>query len=378
MGTQRASAVREAEGRRLVERRRPVRLGGALLGLLSLPGWTLAAPDRPVALVLLVGTLYTVACLAAIPLTGERWPALRPPVCAGLLAAGWAILVWLGPQNPWVLLYALVVIAAMLPLLWILTLTGATMLGLVVWGAATGDALGRVPDLIMIASVTAVVGLLASLVEANAELRRAREQVAELATARERERVARDLHDILGHSLTTVAVKAGLARRVLDKGGEPEVASAQIGEVEELARRALDDVRATVDGYREVRLSVELSNAAEALRAAGVDADLPRAVDDLDPALRSTFGYVLREAVTNVVRHAHADRVRVRLGKDHIEITDDGDGHPGGGRFGNGLSGLTERMRAVDGRLSTGPGLLDGDREGFTVYAYGGRVGESR
>lgn len=362
---------------RTEERHLLVRLGGALLGVLALPGWTLAAPDRPIALVLPVGALYTVACLVAIPSVMERRPALRLPVCAGLLAAGWVILVWLGPQNPWVLLYALVVIAAMLPLFWVLALTGVTMLGLLVWGAATGDAFARVPDLIMIASVTAVVGLLASLVETNAELSRAREQVAELATARERERVARDLHDILGHSLTTVAVKAGLARRVLDKGGDPEMASTQIGEVEELARRALDDVRATIDDYREVRLSVELSNAAEALRSVGVDADLPRAVDDLDPALRSAFGYVLRETVTNVVRHAHADRVRVRLGRDHIEITDDGDGHPEG-RFGNGLSGLSERMRAVDGRLSTGPGLLDGDREGFTVYAYGGRAGKSR
>lgn len=178
---------------RTEERHLSVRLGGALLGLLSLPGWVLASPDRPVALVLLVGALYTAACLAAVPLAGERWPALRPPVCAGLLAAGWVILFWLGPQNPWVLLYALVVIAALLPLFWILALTGATMLGLLVWGVAGGDALGRVPD----------------------------------------------LHDILGHSLTTVAVKAGLARRVLD------------------------DVRATVDDYREVRLSVELSNAAE-------------------------------------------------------------------------------------------------------------------
>ncbi|SIO84481.1 sensor histidine kinase [Nocardiopsis sp. JB363] len=360
------------------ERHLPVQLGGALLGLLSLPGWVLTAPDRPVALVLLVGVLYTAGCVAAIPLAGDRWPVLRLPVCVGLLAAGWAILAWIGPQNPWVLLYALVVIAALLPLFWILTLTGATMLGLLVWSVATGEVLTRVPDLLMIASVTAVVGLLVSLMEANVELRRARGQVAELATARERERVARDLHDILGHSLTTVAVKAGLARRVLDKGGDPDSASEQIGEVEELSRRALDDVRATVDGYREVRLSVELANAAEALRSAGVDADLPRAIDDLDPALRSPFGYVLREAVTNVVRHAHADRVRVRLGADHIEITDDGNGHPEG-RFGNGLSGLTERMRAVDGRLRTGTGLLGGDRAGFTVYAYGdGHAGESR
>ena len=356
----------------MAERRWTFLLGGTLLGLFSLPGWVLAAPEHPTALILTVGALYAAGSVAAVFLAGERPLKHRLPACLVLLAAGWTVLLWLGQQNAWVLLYALVVVAALLPLAWSLGLTTISVVALLTWGTVTGDLSARIPDLLMIASITAVVGLLVSLTEANAELRRARGRIAELATLRERERFARDLHDILGHSLTTIAVKAGLARRLLDKGQDPDQASAQVGEIEELSRHALGDVRATVEGYRRVHLSGELANAVEALRSAGVDADLPQAVEDLDPRLRSVFGYVLREAVTNVVRHSDADRVRVRLGVDRIEITDDGRGGPEG-RFGNGLAGLEERMRAVGGELRTGPGLLGGAREGFTVYAHGGR-----
>lgn len=357
----------------MVERRRTFLLGGAFLGLCTLPGWALAAPDHPAALVVTAGALYAAACVATVPLVGERSLPWRVITCVGLLAIGWALLFWLGPNNTWILLYALVVVAALLPLAWSLALTTVAMFALLVWGSLTGELLARIPDLLMVASITAVVGLLVCLTEANAELRRARGRIAELVTLRERERFARDLHDILGHSLTTIAVKAGLARRILDKGGDQDQASAQVGEIEELSRHALGDVRATVEGYRRARLSEELANAVEALRSAGVDAELPQAVDDLEPRLRSAFGYVLREAITNVVRHSDADRVRVRLGRDRIEITDDGRGSPQG-RFGNGLAGLEERMRAVGGGLRTGPGLLGGEREGFTVYAYGGRA----
>ena len=105
----------------------------------------------------------------------------------------------------------------------------------------------------------------------NIELRRTREQLAVAAVAAERERIGRDLHDILGHSLTAIAVKAGLARRLVER--DPQAAAIEIGDVERLARDALKDVRATASGYREVTLAAELAVAGAVLRAAGITAD---------------------------------------------------------------------------------------------------------
>jgi two-component system sensor histidine kinase DesK len=185
-------------------------------------------------------------------------------------------------------------------------------------------------------------------------LRAANAEIATLAVTAERERLARDLHDILGHSLTTITVKAGLARRVLESANDTERAITEIHEVEGLARSALSDVRATVSEYREVSLSAELVGAQAALRAAEIDADLPHAVDNVRPDLQQPFGYVLREAVTNVLRHSAAKHVKVRFGKTWVEIEDDGVGAPAGA-CGNGLRGLAERLAEIGGTLRTEP-----------------------
>ena len=190
------------------------------------------------------------------------------------------------------------------------------------------------------------------LIRANHELAAARNEVAVLAAERERARIARDMHDLLGHSLTTVTVKAALASRLVDS--DPNRARDEMQDVERLAREALADVRATVTGFRDVRLSTELISARQVLEAAGIEAELPGVVDNVEGDLAGLFGWVLREGVTNVVRHSRAGRVTVVVEPRAIEIVDDGQAS-GDGVVGNGLSGIAERTASVGGRMLAGP-----------------------
>jgi two-component system sensor histidine kinase DesK len=192
------------------------------------------------------------------------------------------------------------------------------------------------------------------IVQANIALAAARAEVARLAAENERSRIARDLHDLLGHSLTTITVKAGLARRLAEHG-DADRAFAEISEVEKLARRTLGDVRAAVSAHRDVTLTGELATAREVLRAAGIIGELPASVAETEPALSELFGWVIREAITNVVRHSRANHVRISLGPRFVEVFDDGRGGVLGA--GNGLRGLRERVEAFGGSLTVSSGF---------------------
>jgi two-component system sensor histidine kinase DesK len=203
-------------------------------------------------------------------------------------------------------------------------------------------------------------------IQRSIELNAARKDMAELAVQEERGRFARDLHDILGHSLTVITVKAELAGKLIE--ANPARAAAEVADVESLARAALADVRAAVAGYRELSLAGELVSARSALQAAEIKADLPTTVDEVPEANRELFAWVVREGVTNVVRHSGAKRCTIRISSAQIEVLDDGKGPtPGGGASGHGLVGLRERADQAGAGLQVGQAPGGGFRLAMTV-----------
>ncbi|MBM7368284.1 sensor histidine kinase [Gordonia hydrophobica] len=196
--------------------------------------------------------------------------------------------------------------------------------------------------------------------ERDQAAQRQRDLNAQLAVVAERERVARDVHDILGHSLTVITVKSELAGRLVDL--DPERAKTEIAELNALAREALAEVRSTVGSLQTPELPSVVASAASALRAAGIEAHLPDPDEDVG-ANATLFAWVLREAVTNVVRHSGATRCDVTLTPDRIAVVDDGHGSPLL-TYGNGLRGLAERVGACGGRLA-----VESDARGTTVTA---------
>ncbi|MBB4685806.1 sensor histidine kinase [Amycolatopsis jiangsuensis] len=207
-----------------------------------------------------------------------------------------------------------------------------------------------------------MISVFAEAIRANRELVRARAELVRLAADAERARISRDLHDLLGHSLTAITVKSNLARRLAIKGAGRAVD--EITEVEQLSRQALADVRAAVSGYREVTLAGELARGRELLRAAGITADLPTYADGGCPEL---FGWVIREGLTNVVRHARATSCTVLLSATSVEVRDDGVGGSAGS--GSGLSGLRDRVAEAGGTMEAGPVRPRGWRLLVTVEA---------
>ena len=171
-----------------------------------------------------------------------------------------------------------------------------------------------------------------------------------LALVAERERVARDVHDVLGHSLTALSIKAELASKLIEV--DPARAKAELESIQETARRALAEVRATVGGLRAANLEAELAAAPLVLADAGIKTRVVGTVADTDPRHRTLLAWVLRESVTNVVRHANASTVAVELRPTGLVVTDDGAGFEAtGGREGNGLRGMRERVSAAGGTL---------------------------
>ncbi|MBV9313627.1 MAG: sensor histidine kinase [Pseudonocardia sp.] len=332
-------------------------MGASLFLVWLAPATALALHDgRSAALVLTFTVLYGGAFLVAWWL-GVGW---RPPgrivLIAALYALGVGYVLTTG-DSPAELGYAVGTSVLLMPMRWsrIVGLSCVVAVGAVTWTLTRTIDWASCLELALVTMLTLNINRMARLV---GRLHAAQAEIRTLAVADERARLARDLHDILGHSLTTITVKTSLSRRLLEKGAPAERVLEEIRDTEELSRRALADIRATVSAQRQMSLAGELASAGAALRAAGIEADLPHAVDDVAAGLEVPLAYVLREGVTNVVRHSGARRCTVRLGPRWLEIRDDGSGArverstPGPG---NGLTGLAERLAAVHGTVESGP-----------------------
>ena len=293
--------------------------------------------------------------------SARRWP------IAALAALSLALTLGAGP--PWLVLFIFTSASAAgyLPLrpavLAIGTLVGlAAIAGLL--SAAPGALLAE--TLIRVATVGLAIASLTRAVLMGRELQAARADIARLAVAEERLRFARDLHDLLGHGLSLIALKTELAERLVPTA--PERATSEIRDAQTVARSALHEVREAVAGDSQPTLASELQGAADLLVTAGIAYQGPPALGPLPVAVDATLAWAVREGVTNVIRHApaHQCAIAVRRTADAIvlELTNDGSSAPGaaprsaaGARRapGSGLTGLRERVRALGGHCEAGP-----------------------
>ena len=201
--------------------------------------------------------------------------------------------------------------------------------------------------------VSASNAFIAKQKRADIKLRMAHEEIEQLAAVAERERIARDLHDVLGHTLSLIVLKAELAGRLIER--DPQRAAQEIADVEKTARTALSEVREAIGGYRSQGLPAEMELARTTLQAAGVTLSCESPLPHLHAAEETVLCLAVREAVTNIVRHAQATHCSMRFttsndGYHSLQITDDG-AHPKL-QEGNGLRGMRERVQSVGGRLS--------------------------
>jgi len=316
-------------------------------------------------------------------------PGARPVpwvALAGILALGIALFV-VGKEN---YLTVLAVAAAACgrfsatPRPAVIAAVASSAAGLVV-AVRTDAGFGNTVALIIVAPMAAFFAYSAGRrLDMVSALRRTRAELARAAVAEERLRIARDMHDLLGHSLSLITLKAQLAGRLIDT--DPPRAAHELAELETVARQSLSDVREAVAGFRQPDLAGELAAAQSLLDAAGISARI-RSVDagSLPQAVDAVLAWAVREGTTNVVRHSRATQVSIRVDKDPssatAEISDNGPAAPDDparlasaaapalttgpeGRAtlaksrvahpGTGLAGLAERVRGLGGELAAG------------------------
>lgn len=307
----------------------------------------------------IAGAVIFVGCYIAIVLTwrGRHANRLIPVLFAVLLAIATALTLSDGASWGFLFTYCAAcsgLITTRFGMAGVLACAALAGVTSALGGANGGQVIGWVASS---AGIGLLVLVMRDLRIRNDELGRARAELARMAVAEERERFARDLHDLLGHSLSVIALKAELAGRLLPD--RPEDAAGEVAELEEVARGALSEVREAVSGYRQPELDQELAGARMALTAAGIEADVIRSEASLDPAIEGVLAWAVREGATNVIRHSHAHRCTMTISSSpigaEVEVLDDGvgSGRENGSR-GHGLEGLAERASALNGRVEAG------------------------
>ncbi|WP_327166446.1 sensor histidine kinase [Streptomyces zaomyceticus] len=227
-----------------------------------------------------------------------------------------------------------------------------------------------------------VTAAILALDETVRQLRATREELARAAVEKERLRFSRDLHDLLGHTLSVIVVKSEVVRRLAPR--DLDAALAQVADIEAVGRQALTEIREAVTGYREGSLATELDRARDALSSAGIEPVVRRSGPLLEPRTEALLGWVVRESTTNAVRHSGASRCVFALDgtadRVRLTVTDDGRGPlvAPAATPGSGLRGLRERLAAAGGTLDSGPAPRGGFRvtAELPVEAPGPREGE--
>jgi two-component system sensor histidine kinase DesK len=351
---------------------------GVLLGLLfligplsdllneSLAAWHLA--------VLLAGTALFIAAYGSLlppaPFLARHGDRAILIVLAALPAIAVSLLLG-GAPSSYVALFVYFVAAAgmLLPIRAALAVIAATALGIAIAGAVVGtggDALAA--TVLTVVSIGVLMAAFGRIARANRELKATRDELAHLAVTEERLRIARDLHDLLGQSLSVIALKSELARRLVER--DPDRAVAEIEDIQAVTRDALADVRRTVQGYRRSSLAEELDGARTALAAAGIECELRDGHVELPEDVEAVLAWAVREGATNVIRHSGAHHCAIRLDaagdRAELEIDDDGDAVPEGAP-GSGLRGLRERAQRVRGEVEAGVRPEGGFRLRLTV-----------
>jgi two-component system sensor histidine kinase DesK len=306
-------------------------------------------------------------------------PTRQSPAAAaviGMAAVNLVLLDLLGLAQPLVWLYPTLIAGAGLRARWASVGIGLTAVAAAAPLAFQGQLVhpaGPLPPAevlgpghsVLLSIVLAGLGMMAvrQLIALNRELHATRAELADLAVADERNRLGRELHDLLGRTLSLIAVKAELASRLSARGDS--AANEELADVQRLARQAIRDVRDAVTGEYSATVAAELASAEVALNTAGIELTTEISGTSTDPTHDSTFAWAIREAVTNVLKHSGARTCHIALHTTDrwttLTIEDDGRGVV---EFeaGTGLDGLADRVRELGGNVNAGPGELRGFR----------------
>jgi two-component system, NarL family, sensor histidine kinase DesK len=330
--------------------REPISLGHLTLGLLALvgfaTGYTWLMWPHPVTQkarsrfsFVLFGTLGAVALVFSLTNSPAwLWLFIGVSAIAGILL-------------PMCSAFAVIVLLTLFPL--VLTLT--------MHGGITGvDWWWLIAFLLLVRGIGLDMIGVARMGSAIRELHTARRELARLAVIEERLRLSRDLHDLLGQTLSVITLKSELARGLVQE--EPERCAQELAEIERVSRQMLREVRKTVAGYRQPTLANELDGARQLLEAAGVEDVVEQTIGDLPPALDAILAWTIREGVTNVIRHSRARQCLIQVvrnqGMAEAMILNDEerqeDQQDKRASQGNGLSGLRERVAALGGTVEAG------------------------